>query len=280
MNLHHHPTGAALLERAGDFLRRRETVHALLLTLAARAPEPGAAPYYLATVEDDAGVALVALRTPPHGVVLSALREGAPDAAIDLVVEDLARRGGGLPGAFGPLEVAVELSRRWEAATGARARVRLRMSVLELDRVIAPAWPPGELRLATERDLDLLVPWSNAFIDECGLPEEDRRMATRAAITRRIGNGLFRVWSVDGVAVTMAVGGSGSPARVGSVYTPPALRRRGYASACVAKLSQELLDRGAGKVVLSADAANPTSNEIYAAIGFRKVGDEAMIAFG
>ena len=104
-------------------------------------------------------------------------------------------------------------------------------------------------------------------------------MAAREALAPRIQKGAIHVWAVDGAAVTMAAASTGSLARVGGVYTPPELRGRGYASACVAKLSQQLLDRGARKVTLSADVANPTSNKIYTAIGYRRVGDEVMIAF-
>ena len=60
---------------------------------------------------------------------------------------------------------------------------------------------------------------------------------------------------------------------VGGVYTPPELRRRGYASSCVAALSQRLLDAGFEYCTLYTDLSNPTSNDIYQQIGYRPVGD-------
>jgi predicted GNAT family acetyltransferase len=57
------------------------------------------------------------------------------------------------------------------------------------------------------------------------------------------------------------------------VYTPPDLRQRGYATACVASLSQMLLDEGWQFCTLFTDLANPTSNSIYRKIGYKPVGD-------
>jgi predicted GNAT family acetyltransferase len=61
--------------------------------------------------------------------------------------------------------------------------------------------------------------------------------------------------------------------RIGPVYTPPALRKRGYASALTAALSQELLDSGRKFCFLFTDLANPTSNRIYQQIGYQAVCD-------
>ena len=61
--------------------------------------------------------------------------------------------------------------------------------------------------------------------------------------------------------------------RVSTVYTPPEFRRRGYAAACVAALSQRLLDSGKRACFLFADRANATSNGIYQRIGYRQVAE-------
>ena len=61
-------------------------------------------------------------------------------------------------------------------------------------------------------------------------------------------------------------------ARIGPVYTPPAQRRKGYAGAAVAAVSALLRDAGA-RVCLFTDQANPTSNGVYVALGYRPVVD-------
>jgi len=65
-------------------------------------------------------------------------------------------------------------------------------------------------------------------------------------------------------------------ARVGPVYTPPEQRRKGYAGAAVAEVSQHFLDAGA-RVCLYTDQANPTSNGIYQALGYVAVVDQVNL---
>jgi predicted GNAT family acetyltransferase len=57
------------------------------------------------------------------------------------------------------------------------------------------------------------------------------------------------------------------------VYTPPELRGKGYASSCVAALSQHLLDSGWPVCSLTTNLANPVSNHIYQRMGYRPVCD-------
>ena len=66
---------------------------------------------------------------------------------------------------------------------------------------------------------------------------------------------------------------------VNLVYTPPSLRRRGYATECVAKLSKHLLEEGNKYCFLFTDLANPTSNSIYQKIGYRPIIDFDQIEF-
>jgi predicted GNAT family acetyltransferase len=63
------------------------------------------------------------------------------------------------------------------------------------------------------------------------------------------------------------------------VYTPPEYRRRGYASASVAALSQSLLNQGHQFCFLFTDLANPTANHIYQDIGYQPVGDWHQYSF-
>ena len=61
--------------------------------------------------------------------------------------------------------------------------------------------------------------------------------------------------------------------RVGPVYTPPADRGHGFASAVTAAASQGPARRGRRFVFLFTDLSNPTSNKIYQAIGYEPVID-------
>jgi predicted GNAT family acetyltransferase len=62
--------------------------------------------------------------------------------------------------------------------------------------------------------------------------------------------------------------------RIGPVYTPPEQRGRGWASNAVAEVSRRRQAEGT-QVCLFTDQANPTSNGIYAALGFVPVVDMA-----
>ena len=63
------------------------------------------------------------------------------------------------------------------------------------------------------------------------------------------------------------------------MYTPPALRRRGFASALTADLSQRMLDRGYRFCFLYTDLSNPFSNKVYLRIGYEFVCESADYSF-
>ncbi len=65
--------------------------------------------------------------------------------------------------------------------------------------------------------------------------------------------------------------------RVAGVYTPPAHRRHGYGGAVTAAASQAALDAGAAAVVLYTDLANPTSNALYARLGYEPMADRVVL---
>jgi predicted GNAT family acetyltransferase len=58
---------------------------------------------------------------------------------------------------------------------------------------------------------------------------------------------------------------------IGSVYTPPHFRGKGYAMACVSHLCRKILNEGWKFCALYADRANPDSNKVYQKIGFKDV---------
>ena len=64
---------------------------------------------------------------------------------------------------------------------------------------------------------------------------------------------------------------------VNFVYTPKEARKKGYASSCVAALSQRMLDEGYKTTTLYTDLANPTSNKIYQEIGYEKIMESVLI---
>ena len=77
----------------------------------------------------------------------------------------------------------------------------------------------------------------------------------------------------------MATEPVGGVTRVGLVYTPDDLRRRGYASACVAEVSAHALSTGADACILYTQLHNATSNRIYRRIGYEPVSEVLVYRF-
>ncbi len=262
-SVHRFTEPKAFLARAEPFLRAEEVENALLLGICGSADFDDSC--YLATVEEDHAVVACALRTPPH----SALLTRADREALGLLAADLADKYQDLSGVAGPEPAAGDFARLWSARTGWVAELAVRMRVFEARRVIQPRMPSGAFRAATEADLPTAARWTAAFIEEAGLgdPSDPDDVARE-----RIREGSLFVWD-DARPVSMAAwaGRTGRIVRVNYVYTPPELRGRGYASACVASLTKQLLDEGHARCCLYTDLSNPTSNKIYQAIGYRPV---------
>jgi predicted GNAT family acetyltransferase len=248
----------------------------LLATLADR-PEVYPERPYLALVRADGEPALMALRTPPHQLVVSWVTR-VEEPVLTALVDDLWHRDPDTPGVMGPDSVAHALTAGLARRRGGRARRIMAERVYELTAVIPPPPTAGRMRPATEADRDVLARWGVAFAREAtpedGNPEEAGRRLVMGRIPPAPDRGLV-VWEDHGQVVAMAgyAGPTPTGIRIAPVYTPPPERRRGYASALVAALSQWLLDQGRARCFLFTDLSNPTSNKIYQAVGYRPVGD-------
>jgi predicted GNAT family acetyltransferase len=263
-------------------LESNEAANSLMLGLCGRIiehPERFKAEPRLWSVADTQGPVLAALITPPHNLLVyhhrGSLREGA-NALVDSV-----RRGAWqVPGVFGPSEAAQAVVHAWAGATGSPARLAGLQRAYELRQVAVPRPERGNLRPATEQDFDLAAAWTYAFHHEIfGQTDRERpRQATQV----RIAAGDIFLWDRDGRPVSMAM--RNRPTRhgitVSLVYTPPELRGRGYATACVGELSRLLLDSGWDFCALFADLANPTANGIYRRVGYQPVCDYVEFRFG
>lgn len=261
----------AFFDRCGPFLRAAEAEHNLILGL-----EPALVsgrhdyhdPLYLAWVEAGGDVLGVAFRTPPYKLSVSRL----PLAAVPLLVDDLGRVYETIPAVMGPDDVAGAVARAWAEPRGRAVRRGMRLRIHAL-REIRPGLqrPAGAMREGATDDAPRVAEWIGAFSRETGIPGSAPDRAAR----RLVDEGLLRVWEVDGDPVSMAAraGATATAVRVGYVYTPPDLRGRGYATALVADLSAEILAEGRRSAFLYTDLANPTSNAIYARIGYDPVTD-------
>lgn len=211
-----------------------------------------------AAVVDDDVVVGVAMRTPPHPLILSRMPDpAAAELAVALV------ELGPLLGVNGETAAAAAFSAAW--ADDSVVDVSMRLYTLGVLRV-----PPanGSARLAAPADAELVLRWVTDFHAEAAPNHPTGHIADLVA--RRLAAGQLWFWVDSNEPVSLA--GLSAPAngvsRIGPVYTPRAFRRRGYGAAVTAHTSQVALDAGADHVVLYTDLANPTSNGIYQAIGY------------
>jgi len=250
--------------RVRPFLLQEPVLHGIALSVLERGD-----PADLAVVDRDGEPVAAGLRTETKYLLSRAADPGAAHTLAD----DASRCLGPLSGWMGPRPEVRTFTSGWvHAAAGRAARLAMSMRIYTLDRLPAEPSVPGAYRPATAADADLLAGWRGAFTAETGAAG---REGDGTAIERAIAEGTLRVWEDGGRVVSMAKSAGGAPdaVRVNLVYTPPELRRRGYASACVAALSAELLRAGRRYCYLYADLANPVSNSIYQRIGYRTAAD-------
>lgn len=200
-----------------------------------------------------------------------------PATAMPALAETIRRAGLTPPGVNGPLPVAQAFGRAWEQQTGLQARSAGRDRLYEIET--APPLPgSGSPRLATEADLALAIRWTQEFQAEA-LPQETAD--AEHSVRRRLARGRLLFWETEDGPVSMA--GTSRPiagvTRIGGVYTPKPLRGNGFGSAATIAATRQGFADGAERCILYADLANPTSNRIYQAIGYRALGDSAKITF-
>jgi uncharacterized protein len=259
-------------ERVQSFLSERIECNVLATVLLNVLDGAFREPLFAYELDSSGAANAAAMRVPPHPLLISRIYE--PDEFIRLwLTEDPL-----LPGATGPPGTVRALAAAWERETGGDARLRMSEAMHMVREVRDPPHrASGELRLADRADRAVLIGWMTEFALEAGVSGADR---AAAMVDSRMARGGLLVWydpePVCFVGVAPAVGGV---ARIGPVYTPPDYRRRGYAGTAVATASRRALDRDARTCMLFTDLSNPTSNKIYAEVGYERVGDWEEWAF-
>jgi predicted GNAT family acetyltransferase len=165
----------------------------------------------------------------------------------------------------------------WTRLTGADATMIMEFGTFDLPaRAVLPFEVRGRYRRADTGDLGLVDAWAHDFHAEA-LPDDP---GETPSLSPHVADGRVGLWVVDEQPVSMAYASvaNGAVTRISGVWTPPVLRGNGYASAVVAALSNDRMDRGE-HCMLYTDLANPTSNAIYQALGYRRVGDSVTIRF-
>jgi predicted GNAT family acetyltransferase len=293
ITLEFHRDPSAFLDVAGDYLAADPVASTVVTTIAQRTVAQladGEEPpdwYWWLVVRDEAGAVVGAgmrtARVAPHPPYLLPM----PDAAAVAVARTLCERDEqvlALNGALSAVELcAAELARLRGGTVSVSQHVRLHQ--VEAPVGLKPPSPaPGRLVPATEDDLELATAWFDAFMadadEQAGRPRgsTSHEVPSEDDMRRRLRSGIW-FW-VDAAGERVHLTAANPPAygvaRIGPVYTPPEQRGHGYASNAVAAVSRLILEAGA-RACLFTDQANPTSNKIYADLGYEPVVDMANL---
>ena len=283
---------AEFLARAGEHLAADPVLSTVVATVTDRAlaeveaglPAPPYPRWWVSASDEDGRVVGVGMRTAPfapHPMFVLPM----PDAAARALAAALLERGEDVRGVNGALPAAEILADGLSRAVGGTTTVHEHTRLWVLEALVEPPAPEGGIRAATEDDLDLCLAWFQGFeaaaAEQTGRAPRDEmaEQFARDDIAARIAERRIWLWE-DRAGAVVHLTAFNPPsigvARVGPVYTAPEHRGRGYAAAAVAAVSQLLLDQGA-RVCLFTDQANPTSNKVYAKVGYVPVVDMANL---
>lgn len=280
MRFLHYPNINVYIEQVLPFLEQQEAANnlmiGLLLNLQQKPEEMTTASLY--AIKKEERVVLAAMRTSPDMPFLvfgerSCLEEASLKLCEELKVVQFSTEH-----ILGPDFFVKPFARVWKTFFRLETELSRALKVFRLDQLKTVRLSDGKLRAAEEKDISLLTDWRIAFDKEAfsknTSPEEGSKMVVEKVESRDL-----YVWEVDSKVVTMVA--RARPTRhgitVNYVYTPPQFRKRGYATSCVATLSQYLLDSGYDFCSLFTDASNPTSNKIYQSMGYQWVADFSNI---
>ena len=200
--------------------------------------------------------------------------------------------GRAIGGALGPAEQVTEMVEAWRAE-GGTLDVQLdeveKLYVLPLEELrvpdaLRPASTRGPLlrgRRITAQDVEQAIDWTVAF-DVEGLGEEEGpklRESAQVSVRRKLQDGhlwVVEARTAEGNWAPVALSGFNAALReavqIGPVYTPPELRRQGYARAVVAASLLDARAEGVQTAILFTGEDNLPAQKAYAALGFRRAG--------
>ena len=277
-----HNDANELISLSGAYLELHESENNLPIGLAHRlAKNPhyyGPGSPLLLSILDQGRAVGVAIMTPPRRLILSRFK-----TSVEVAMVHLTRYLHGIdmpiPGVTGPATEAQVFSKCWiEGMASISSRVVMRLRVFEARTVADIPLSLGELRLACMADHPLMTQWIAAFSETIGEPMDVDSAKSNAQ--QYIKDRQLYIWD-DGGPVSIAT--ETRPIRNGTtistVYTPPEHRSKGYATSCVWSLTKKLLSDRYTFCSLYTDLSNPTSNSIYAKIGYVPLGDALSFDF-
>jgi predicted GNAT family acetyltransferase len=233
----------------------------------------------LVLVKDNGRLELISIQTPPFKLVLSYTDNLQ---SIDTLIISLIQKGIELPGVLGPKDVVQRFINLWSENRNVTPKLATQERIYKLIVVSDDTLGERKVIQSTKKNQSLIIKWAKDFITEA-FPEsiEEHMHNMEKRLVPDIDQGRFFLLLENDKIVSIARKAGKTPNGniVNFVYTPPALRRRGYATECVANLSKHILEEGNQFCFLFTDLANPISNSIYQKIGYKPIIDVDEYSF-
>jgi RimJ/RimL family protein N-acetyltransferase len=276
MIFEHISSPAKFLELTQGAFEKHEVEHIQMLGAAPLGDSPQ---HYSAVVRFQQRLVAVFLMAEPSSklvVYVAANSEDVMEVALEMAVRDLAARGIPMPGVTGPAEACLCFAKVWTEATGRTSHVEARELLSYLHEAsLAVCTSNGRMVKGSAENLPLVSDWLHAFALEAIPWHSFSRDAARLYALEQITAGNLYLWlDENGIPVSMAakVRQTQQCGCIGTVYTPPLYRGKGFGTAVTASLARRLLQvELKSSICLFADVTNSASKAIYQKLGFRAV---------
>lgn len=259
-------------EEVAPFLEKNELENNLILGVLQMVHQP----IFMGIAKQGEEIAVEFLQTEEKKQIIVATSEMAEEDIVELA-KKLAEVYPNVPGLIGNKKIVQRLAEEIAVLENKKTTVAMEQGIYELKQV-KKKWNGDEVfREVNSDELTLIEQWIYQFCEDVNLPttKEEAKQTAHTLITNHRLFGL----EVDGKLVSVAA--KTRPTKnnitVNFVYTPKEERKKGYASNCVAALSQRMLDEGYKTTTLYTDLANPTSNKIYQEIGYEQIAESVLI---
>lgn len=254
---------------------------AILISLKRNKDHYGKEAPLLFSLIDKKKIELIALKTPPHDLIISYTDNLD---AISILVDELYERGEKLPGVLSFKAAADMFAKLWCEKNNLKNNLFRKERVYQLNQVSEDCLGNRIFSMASKTHQALVLKWAEEMIKEALINYNDNDVQrTKRRFTDEFDQNKSSFYILfdnnEPVSIARRAGKTPNGNFVNLVYTPPSLRRRGYATECVAKLSKLILEEGNKYCFLFTDLSNPTSNSIYQKIGYRPVIDENHYKF-
>ncbi|HFK1752942.1 TPA: GNAT family N-acetyltransferase [Bacillus cereus] len=259
-------------EAVTPFLEKNEQENNLILGVLQMVQQP----IFMGVVKQEEEITIVFLQTEEKKQIIVATSEMVEEAIVELA-KKLAEVYPNVPGLIGNKKIVQRLAEEIAVLENKKTTIAMEQGIYELKQVKKKWNGDGVFKEVSSDELPVIEQWIYQFCEEVNFPttKEEAEQTAHILITNRRLFGL----EIDGKLVSVAA--KTRPTKnnitVNFVYTPKEAREKGYASNCVAALSQRMLDEGYKTTTLYTDLANPTSNKIYQEIGYEQIAESMLI---